>query len=367
MSSKPNFERLRRALLLQGEPDRVPMLETSVDRDVKKAVLGRRVVTAEDEVEFWMTAGYDYAPFAVGMRLMLNTATNRAQPALMLDHAEKSTRTTSAQYAAFEDEARERAWAEEGTGIIAGSAEFESIKWPDPEAIDYTAAENLGRYLPEETKVVASIGYIIATVIRLMGFQNFCEKLIEEPDLVARVFDKVGQFQLRVFETVVAMDVVGATVQHDDVAYAGGPMVSPALLRKYLWPWYGEMCRISRDKGKPIVYHSDGNATRLLDDIVATGFHGLNPIEPKFMDIVQVKQRYGDRLALVGNIDLVYTLTRGTPEEVDAEVRQRIRDLAPGGGYALASANSITEYVPVANYNAMREAVFKYGAYPIQV
>jgi len=367
MSVNPNFDRVRKALLLQGEPDRVPMLETSIDRDIKKAVLGRPVSTPEDEVEFWMRAGFDHVPVGIGMRLMVRTASNKAEAAIRIDHAEKVTRTARAQYSLLGDEMRERAWAEEGTGIIAGRAEFESIKWPSQEAVDYAAIEDLGRILPPGAKVVASIGYIFATVTRLMGFQNFCEKLIEEPDLVARVFDKVGQFQLAVFEKVVAMDAVGATVHHDDVAYASGPMVSPVQLRKYLWPWYKEMCRISREKGKPIVYHSDGNVNRVLDDIVETGFNALNPLEPKVMDIVQVKRDYGDKLALVGNIDLVYTLTRGTPEEVDAEVRQRIRELAPGGGYVVASANSITEYVPVANFNAMREAVFKYGKYPIQV
>ncbi len=83
--------------------------------------------------------------------------------------------------------------------------------------------------------------------------------------------------------------------------------------------------------------------------------------------IVEVKRRYGDRLCLIGNIDLGYTLTRGTPEEVEAEVRERIRTLAPGGGYCVSSSNSVTEYVPFANYQAMRQAVLKYGKYPIRL
>jgi uroporphyrinogen decarboxylase len=91
----------------------------------------------------------------------------------------------------------------------------------------------------------------------------------------------------------------------------------------------------------------------------------LNPIEPKAMNINELKKKFGSRISLIGNIDLGYTLTRGTPEEVKAEVRQRIRDLAPGGGYAVASSNSVPEYVPLANFNAMREATFQYGKYPI--
>jgi uroporphyrinogen decarboxylase len=83
------------------------------------------------------------------------------------------------------------------------------------------------------------------------------------------------------------------------------------------------------------------------------------------MDIVELKRQVGHRIALCGNIDLGYTLTRGTPAEVDAEVRERIRALAPGGGYVLGSSNSVPEYVPLENFNAMREACLRYGRYPI--
>jgi uroporphyrinogen decarboxylase len=84
------------------------------------------------------------------------------------------------------------------------------------------------------------------------------------------------------------------------------------------------------------------------------------------MDIVEVKRKWGKHLALIGNIDLGHTLTRGTPQEVEAEVRQRLRELAPGGGYCLGSSNSIASYVPLANYKAMIEATLRWGSYPIR-
>jgi len=85
------------------------------------------------------------------------------------------------------------------------------------------------------------------------------------------------------------------------------------------------------------------------------------------MDIVEVKRRYAGRLCVIGNIDLGYTLTRGTPAEVEAEVRERIRTLAPGGGYCVSSSNSVTEYVPLENYKAMLAATLRYGTYPIRI
>ena len=85
------------------------------------------------------------------------------------------------------------------------------------------------------------------------------------------------------------------------------------------------------------------------------------------MDIVEVKKKLGHKLCLIGNIDLTYTLTRWTPQEVEEEVKLRIKQLAPGGGYCVSAANAITDYVPLANFNAMREATFKYGKYPINL
>ena len=63
----PNFERVRRALLLQGEPDRVPLAELEISRDIKTAFLGRPVQGLGAEVEFWVEAGYDFAPLAMGL------------------------------------------------------------------------------------------------------------------------------------------------------------------------------------------------------------------------------------------------------------------------------------------------------------
>ncbi len=73
------------------------------------------------------------------------------------------------------------------------------------------------------------------------------------------------------------------------------------------------------------------------------------------MDIAYLKQKYGDRLCLCGNINLAYTADARHAEDVDAEVEQRIHHVAPGGGYCVGSSNTVTEYVPLANYKAMRE------------
>jgi uroporphyrinogen decarboxylase len=85
------------------------------------------------------------------------------------------------------------------------------------------------------------------------------------------------------------------------------------------------------------------------------------------MDINQVKESYGDRLALLGNINMDFPLSRGKPADVEELVVQRISDLAPGGGYVLSTSNSVAEYIPLVNYKAMLLAGHKYGKYPIEI
>jgi uroporphyrinogen decarboxylase len=351
---EPNFDRFRAMLLRQKEPDRVPLGDISVHPILKEAILGRPVRTLGDEVAFWGKAGYDHVPLEQGLQL---TDVIRKQ----------SMHSIEAHYAVGTSETQTRSWATEGKGLIITRGDFETFRWPDPDALDYSAFEKIGALLPPKVKVVAILGKIFTCVWWLMGLEGMSLALADEPDLVPLMFEKVGKFQFRVFENLLRFDSVGAVWHADDIAFSTALLVSPRILRKHLFPWYKEMNRITHEKGRLAVFHSDGALQQVLDDIVACGFDGLNPIEPKAMNINEVKEKYGTRISLLGNIDLGYTLTRGTPEEVRVEVRQRIHDLAPGGGYAVASSNSVPEYVPLANFNAMREATFEYGKYPISI
>lgn len=350
---EPNFERLRTVLLRKGEPDRIPLGDISIHHIHKERLLGRPVRDLADEIEFWYKAGYDHVPIQQGLQL---TDLIRRQ----------SMRTVEAQYAVDTEDTQSREWASEGKGIVTTMAEFEAIEWPDPDALDYSAFEKAADLLPPNVKVVGVEGKVFTCVSWLMGLEGMSMALVDEPGLVERLFEKVGAFQYRVLENILQFDCVGAIWHADDIAYSTQLLVSPRLLRQHVFPWYKRMNKLAHDKGKLVIYHSDGALQQVMEDIIDCGFDGLNPIEPKAMDINWVKKEYGDRISIMGNIDLGYTLTMGTPEEVREEVRQRIHDLAPGGGYAVCSSNSVPEYVPYANFTAMREATFEFGTYPIK-
>jgi uroporphyrinogen decarboxylase len=148
-----------------------------------------------------------------------------------------------------------------------------------------------------------------------------------------------------------------------DLAANKGPLFSPAHFREYVKPYYAEIVAAAHDCGLPIVKHSDGNMWPLMKDVVEIGFDGYNPIQPQCMDLAEVKQCFGDRLCLVGNIDCAETLVSGTRDEVAAEVRETLRVAAPGGRYILASSNSIHPGVAVENYLAMVDAGLEHGKY----
>jgi len=361
----PDFDNLRVALLNKGEPKRVPLFEGSVHEDLKSKFLGKPMAGLETEVAFWMQAGYDYVPLTIGLRQVIRGEISGVMGA-------KDVQTTilkpaEARYNPFSKETSVRMWAEEGTGIITSQKDFDEYPWPEPEDFNYSPLNDVSRYLPEGAQVIVNVGYIFMASWMLMGLETFCTALVDNPDLIKKVVDKVGATQYQVMETILDYDCVGAARMPDDMAYGTGTIISPMDLRRYIFPWYEKTGQLVHSKNLPYLLHSDGRLYEVLDDLIDCGFHALHPIEPNSMDIEYLKKQYGHRLCLCGNINLDYTLTLGTPEEVEQEVKDRLRQIAPGGGYCLGSSNSVPEYVPFENYMTMREALLRYGQYPINV
>ncbi|MFC1999981.1 uroporphyrinogen decarboxylase family protein [Chloroflexota bacterium] len=356
--ASPDFERVRTALLLQGEPDRVPLVELEVHSQIKRAFLGRSPEGPADEVEFWVRAGYDFIPQQVGMVTMLFRESRKRGNIF---------RAGKAQYSVLEQGENFKLWAQEGKGVITTMEEFEAFDWPTAQSFDYSILQELASHMPQGMKVVPyTVGYFLP-VYFLMGAETLFMSLYENPDLVERLFQKVGSIEYAVLEKVLEYECVGAVWITDDIAYSDNLLVSPKHLRKYVFPRFKRAVDLCKRKGRPVIYHSDGKLYDVIGDLIDCGFNALHPIEPKAMDIAYLKKTIGDKLCLMGNIDLAYTLTLGTPEEVADETRQRLREIAPGGGYCVSSSNSVTEYVPIENYNAMRETVLRHGSYPISI
>ena len=361
----PDFDNLRKALLCQGEPTRVPLFELSVDAEIKRQFLGSDLGILETEAEFFMKAGYDFVPLTIGIR---QTTRGETTGVMGARPAQTSVlKAASARYNPAAEDDNTRMWAEEGKGVIHDDASFDNFDWPDPEHYDYSPVERLGQLLPQEAKVIVNVGAVFTAAWMFMGLESFCIALARGEDLAFRLIRKIGTIQQGVVDILLQFDCVGAICMPDDVGYKSGLTVNPAILRQHIFPWNQRIGAPVRTKGLPYIYHSDGRIYDVIDDLIACGFDALHPCERASMDIVQLKHKYQGRLCLCGNIDLDRTLTLGSPQDVRAEVKERIAALAPGGGYCCGSSNSVPEYVPYENYLAMIDAAKEYGRYPIDV
>jgi uroporphyrinogen decarboxylase len=157
----------------------------------------------------------------------------------------------------------------------------------------------------------------------------------------------------------------------DDLGMTGGTMMSPESYRRLLKPHHAEYFgTIKKQISGKIFFHSCGNVYKLLGDLADVGVDLLNPVQVsagEMGDTARLKREFGDRLSFCGAIDTQRVLPLGTTDDVRAEVRRRISDLAPGGGYIVASVHCIQPDVPPENIVAMCDEVMTAGRYPLQL
>lgn len=346
---KPDFNRVKTALSCKV-PDRVPLMELKIEKEVKEEFLGKRIISLKEEVEFWVKAGYDYI---------------RIRPEYDFHRGVQTAK--EADYSVYKDKKYEIKWVTEGKGFINNEEEFDKFKWPKEEDIDYSKLEEVNKYLPDGMKIISGCTGIWESTWMTMGFDSFSYNLVENPSLVERVFDKFAKIHFNIWKNAISFENIGAMWYTDDLAYTEGLMVSPQVYRKYLFPWLKKIGDLCKEKNIPFILHSDGKLDEILNDLIDIGFNAIHPVEPKAMDIVELKKKVAGKLCLIGNIDLGYTLTRGTPLDVRKEVKERLKYVAPGGGYCLGSSNSIPIYVPLENYKAMIDTTLEFGKYPISI
>jgi len=248
-----------------------------------------------------------------------------------------------------------------GAGMIESEADLSLLELPDPydDALYEEAAAFAQAKGPYAACLVTRIG-IFPTMLSL-GLERFSIALYENRSLIETVLDRYCDWTAVVAERVCKLGF-DLYISTDDMAFKSAPYFSPRVFRELVLPRYW---RVREKITLPWVVHSDGNLTPFLDDLVELGIAGLHPLEKGAMDIRAVKRDYGDRICLLGNVDL-NLLGMATPDEVDREVRELIRDVGPGGGYIVTSGNSLAGYLLPENVVALAEAAQRYGRYPIQ-
>jgi uroporphyrinogen decarboxylase len=191
-----------------------------------------------------------------------------------------------------------------------------------------------------------------------LGLEGFSVALHEDLALVETVLDRYCDWMVVVAERMCQLGF-DAIVTTDDMAFKSAPFFAPRVFHELVLPRYR---RVAPQVTLPWIIHSDGNILPFLEDLLSLGIAGLHPNEKGAVDIYAMKRLYGQRLCLLGNVDL-NLLGAGTPEEVEAEVRELIRGVGPGGGYICTSGNSLAAYCRPENVWALARAVQKHGKY----
>ncbi|MFQ6066579.1 MAG: uroporphyrinogen decarboxylase family protein, partial [bacterium] len=197
------------------------------------------------------------------------------------------------------------------------------------------------------------------------GMDKLFMNYVLKPAWVKQLSEMISQYKCKVLENAAKVGA-DALLTGDDYAGRKGSFMSPLHFRQFVQPYLKRAVRIAKQSNLPFIKHTDGNLKEILEMIVDTGIDALDPIEPMAgMDIGEIKQKYGDRICIVGNVDCTEVLPHGTREDVEEAVKETIAKASGGGGHILASSNSIHPAVKAENYKNMIDTVRKYGVYPL--
>ena len=245
-------------------------------------------------------------------------------------------------------------------------------KWapldPDIKSRYYTYEEGVKIAGEDGPYVIPAITGLLEVTWQSLGFENYAKLLFEHPDFIEEVTNNNYEFSRAVIERLIEKYNVELINVYDDQGYKTGTFLSPRQYMKLIHPKMKSLVKLCHDNDVKIIHHTCGNINKILDKVIGTGIDGLNPLEPAAsMDIFQVKRDFGDKITLIGNVDPIHLLGKGTPAEVDEYVKKLIKSCAPGGGLIVSSGHSIHPAVPFENYDAMVQATKKYGKYPIKI
>lgn len=244
-----------------------------------------------------------------------------------------------------------------GDGMIKTREDFEKLfKLPQPS--DSSFIGNARKFIQhkDEYCACACVRLGIGATLLSMGIEAFSYAMADDPQLIVDIHDAYADWTAEVVPILedIGFDVIWA---FDDVAFNSGPVFSPEFYSKFILP---KEKKVVNTFTKPLITHSDGDMTKLLDIWLELGQDGIHPIQPDVMDIREVKRKYGKKVCIVGNV-FMDDLVHKNQEDIDTLVGSLIEDIGRENGYIISSSNSLTDNMKPENIIAIRDAISKYS------
>ena len=237
---------------------------------------------------------------------------------------------------------------------------------PAPGDVERNEARCKQQILNERLEGTAYIHCTPSTAIndmlfgRKVGLQWFSYLWADEHDLMLRWFRAIEQEQRRYIEQAAHHETSNLAMIYSDVAFKQHPMFSPSTFRDFgFFDDVASICEACHNHGLKVIFHSDGDIMSLVDDLVAAGIDGLNPLEKAAgMDVYALRRRYPE-LIFVGGVDVTHLLREGSPGDIRKETRRMINELGSEGRLLIGSSTEVSEHVPLANYLAFRDEALR--------
>lgn len=234
---------------------------------------------------------------------------------------------------------------------------------PDPNKNE--RYEEMSKVIEMNRKRIALGGLLVgpfSTAWLLQGPERFMVNIFDDPNLLKDIFRISNEYWIpaAIEQIKIGVDYIWLA---DDLGFNAGPFCSLESFMELIYPFLEEIFMEIRrvDKDIPIVLHSDGNNKIFIDSFIKLGINGIHPFQRSAgWDLREVKKEYGDKICIIGNIDSSNTLTYGTPEDIESEVKEAIEIAAAGGGYVIASDHSLHGSIPMKNIWIMLNAIKKF-------
>lgn len=217
------------------------------------------------------------------------------------------------------------------------------------------ATTHLLEFYQENTDffLISQINGPVSALDWALGMEDYMCYCMTDSDLVAQLADKIMEFETSRAKLFLDKGAEAILIT-DDIAFNTGLLLPPETMKEVAYPFYKKVIKeIKAYKDVPVIFHSDGYLHDEIPHIIDCGFDAIQSLQPSAgMDIERVKKEFGDKLCLIGNVDLNYLLPFGSPEEVEKEVKELCVKAGPDG-FILSTCNILTDAVKVENAKAM--------------